>query len=416
LVLGITIGYRALFQDKGTASVSTVENSKSVNQENTQSAKLALKKAVLEALPEMRQAKTDWERSLILRNHVYSGNKVSLPKAEQPVPLTVEKYKAVVSGQSPQLCGGMALTYIGLLQSFDIPAHLSYLATDEAINRSKAASQKSAKPLDTHATVEVFLGSHWVLQDPTFNIQWELEGKPLSILELRQAFLSGQKPTPVTNGYKLLPKRSLQEYYISYQELLGHVEISEFEVLNPQTAGSRKVVATMPPGPSWLYSVETSPLVPASKNEAGTVVRNWDFIEGLPKGWGTLPAAKVSKNQEKKAISVTTDASNSHYQIWSGNEELPPGNYQVRVKGAVLDGGMSIGVLNVTSNKWITTTRYWQGQRDRFSNSDMIVKFSLTEKQPVQIILTNWSYEQDSSIWTVEKVTIAKDKSTNPKQ
>ncbi len=419
LILGIGLGYRFLVQYKNTALISTVQTT--LASRDTEKIKSDLRAAVLEAVPEMSQAKTDWKRAIILRNHVYSGNKVSLPKGKAAIPLTVENYKAVVSGQSPQLCNGMAIVYIGLLQAFGIPSRQVVVASNKAVssrlalNSSGQLNAKSSPP-DTHAMVEVFLEGRWILQDPTFNIQWEQDGKSLSTFELRQAFLSGKKPTPVTNGYKLLPKRSTQEYYIPYNELLGYIEISELEVINPKTAGKSRVVATMPAGPTWRYAVQLSPLVSSSSKVIGTVVRDWDFVGGFPKTWEALPAAKVSKNPNAQGISVTTDASNGHYQIWSSPEELPPGNYQVRVKGAVLDGGMSIGVLDVTGNTFMTTARYWTGQRDRFPNSNMVTKFSLTEKKPVKIILTNWSYEEDSSIWNVERVMIAKEPSTSPKE
>ncbi|MBD2127296.1 transglutaminase domain-containing protein [Microcoleus sp. ZQ-A2] len=222
----------------------------------------------------MKQAKTDWERAIILRDHVYSRNKIFLPIAEVPVPLTVEKYKAIVSGQSPQICTGMSLAYIGLLQAFDIPARLVSLANNEAVNRTQSPKNSAAKIPDTHSTVEVFLDKRWVLQDPSFNTQWELDGKPLGALELRQAYLSKKNPISTTNGRPVLPRRSLQEFYIPYQDVLAYVEISEIEILNPKNAGSFKVVATMPPGPTWRHAVQSSPLAPSLNKEKETRVRD----------------------------------------------------------------------------------------------------------------------------------------------
>ncbi len=375
-----------------------------------------LRAAVLQAVPEMRQAKTDWERAIILRNHVYSKNKVSLPAGELPIPLTIEKYKAVVSGQSPQLCTGMALVYIGLLQAFEIPSRIVNVATSETVNHSQSTDSLNVTNPKTHSTVEVFLDNRWVLQDPTFNIQWELEDKPLGVLELRQAFRSGKNPIPITNGHKLLPKRSVQEYHTPYQSLLSHVEISTIEVLDPRKAGSFKIVATMPPGPTWRYAVESSPLVSSSKDEIGARVRSWNFIKDLSKGWDTLPEAKVSKSSDEQGVLIKTDAFNGHYQLWSAPENLPPGDYQVRVKGTVLDGGLYIGILDATTERFISTGYYWSGQRDRFANSDMMAKFSLKEKKPIKIILANWSYEMKPSTWNLKNVAIAKDKTVSSKQ
>jgi hypothetical protein len=218
-----------------------------------------LQAAVLEAVPEMRSAKTDWQRAIILRDHVYSGNKVALPKGKPPIPLTVENYKLIVSGRLPQLCTGMALTYIGLLQSFGIPARLVNVASREAVNLIKFPEPNSKKSIDTHSIVEVFLDGRWIIQDPTFNIQWELDGKALNVLELREAFLSKKNPIPVSNDRKIFRGRSVQRYYIPYQDLLAYIDISEFEVLDPQLAGSLRPVATMPPGPSWQTLGPSSP-------------------------------------------------------------------------------------------------------------------------------------------------------------
>ncbi|MBD2015735.1 transglutaminase domain-containing protein [Microcoleus sp. FACHB-53] len=372
----------------------------------------------------MKQAKTDWEGAIILRDHVYSRNKIFLPIAEVPVPLTVEKYKAIVSGQSPQICTGMSLAYIGLLQAFDIPARLVSLANNEAVNRTQSPKNSAAKIPDTHSTVEVFLDKRWVLQDPSFNTQWELDGKPLGALELRQAYLSKKNPISTTNGRPVLPRRSLQEFYIPYQDVLAYVEISEIEILNPKNAGSFKVVVTMPPGPTWRHAVQSSPLAPSLNNEKETRVRDWDLSEHLPMGWETLPNAKVWNNSQEKGIGVKTDASNSGYQLWSVPESLPGGDYQVRVKGDVLDGGLYIGVLDTTTQQFISTAYYWSGQRncprnadkdDCFKKSDMMAKFSLKETKPIKIILANWSYEMQSSTWNVKNVAIAKNQTVSSK-
>lgn len=375
-----------------------------------------IRSALLQALPAMKQVKTDSERAIILRDHVYSGNKPSLPAAKEPVPLTVEKYKAIVSGQSPQICTGMSLVYIGLLQAFGIPARLVSLANNEAVNRTQSSENPSAKIPDTHSTVEVFLNNRWVLQDPSFNTQWELDGKSLGILELRQAYLSKKNPIPTTNGRKVLPGRSLQEFYIPYQDLLAHVEIAETEVLNSKNVGSFKVVATMPPGPTWRYAVQSSPLASSLNDKKETRVRDWDFIENLPISWEAAPAANVRNSSKEKGILVKTDASNSDYQIWSATEDLPPGNYQLIVKGAVLDGGININVLDAATNQFIGTAYYWSGQVDRFDKSDMMAKFSLNEKKTIKIILANWSYEMRSSTWKVKSVAIIKDKTVSSKQ
>ena len=383
-----------------------------------------LRAAVLQAVPEIKQAKTDWERAILLRDQIYSGNKMFLPIAPVPVPLTVEKYRAIVSGQSPQICTGMSLAYIGLLQAFDIPARLVSLANHEAVNRTQSPKNPAAKLPDTHSTVEVFLDNRWVLQDPSFNTQWELDGKPLGVLELRQAYLSKKNPISTTNGRKVLPGRSLQEFYIPYQDVLAYVEISEIEILNPKNAGSFKVLATMPPGPTWRHAVQSSPLAPALNDEKETRVRAWDFRENLPSGWEASPGTKVSNGSKEKGFGVKTDASNSSYQLWSAPENLPPGDYQVRVKGDVLDGGLYIGVLDTTTQQFLSTAYYWSGQRncprnadkdDCFKKSDMMAKFSLKETKPIKIILANWSYEMQSSTWNVKNVAIAKEKTVSSK-
>ncbi len=410
LLLCSTIALETSFQawSNSEAEATDEKNAKLAQLGEVDRIKSNLRAAVLQNVPEMRQAQTDWERAIILRDHVYSGNQISPSLGKEPIPVTVENYKAIVSGESHQWCTGMALLYMGLLQVFGIRSRLVNLASGEAVNR-----RHSAKIPDTHSAVEVLLDERWVVQDPTFNMQWELDGNPLGILELRQAFLSNKHPISTTNDRKVLPRRSVQDYYIPYQDLLAHVEISEIEVLDPQKAGKFRVVATMPPGATWRYAVLSSPLSPSSGDEIGTRVRYWDFIKSLPESWETLAAKKVSKSPGAKGILVTTDASNSHYQLWSSLEDLPPGDYQVRVKGAVLNGGINIGVLDTAANKFIANGYYWSGQRDRFAKSDMVAKFTLSETKAVKIILSNWSFSEEPSTWKVENVMIVKERAVS---
>lgn len=169
-------------------------------------------------LPELASM-DDYHKATLLRNFLYSS--VSLGQINSAVQprLTYNVFLKYINGDEPLLCGGISILYKSLLRLYGINSRLINMST------KKPSSQIN---YDTHATVEVFLNHHWILEDPTFNIHWELNGKPLSTSELAKAFSKKQKPLENSDGYPLIANRRIRDYYLPYQKLLNYYEVFDY--------------------------------------------------------------------------------------------------------------------------------------------------------------------------------------------
>jgi len=359
---------------------------------SSQDVKAQLRQAVLENVPAMKDQRDPWRLAVLLRDHVHHATTIGPEKA--PIPLTVEGYQAIAAGRSNQLCYGISVLYHGLMAAFGMESRIVYLASRQTVTRRSGDH--------THTAVEVKLGGQWVLQDPTFNVHWELDGRPLGALDLARAFADGKAPTPKMDGCLTAPGRSLGEYYIPYGDLLAYVEISELEVFGPQ-AGSYRTVKTFPPGPSWRYLTQESNRVPY-RSCIWDILWYWDFSRGPASGWSIMPATRIATAKGGATI-VKTDGSNSGYQLTSPVLDLPAGTYKVRVAGEILEGGMDMGVSDAGTECWIAQSYYRAGS-DQPGGWDMDVGFVLTEERPVQVVMANWSLEGKPSKWDVRSVML----------
>lgn len=114
----------------------------------------------------------------------------------------------------PVLCGNLADIYVGLAQAAGLEARtvsLSLMIRDDRFGA------------DTHVTTEVWLPEFggWVVQDPTFNCLWEVEGKPASALTLHRALLDHRS---IERGPRELPpEKELLNYYIDPRLFFSHL-------------------------------------------------------------------------------------------------------------------------------------------------------------------------------------------------
>lgn len=351
----------------------------------------ALRDEVLAAEPRLQSAKSDWEVAVLLRNHAYSSTKVG--PGSVALPFTLESYQEVRSGSQDLLCYGMSVLYSAMLQAFGLESRFVDLAGPEL-------------GYDTHTTVEVRINDEWVLQDPTFNIHWEAEGKPVGVVELRAAFYDGKRPSPSTDGFPLLPGRSVQEYYIPYEELLANVEIVHRTVFG-HTAGREQSLLTIPPGPTWRYRALQSPLATRPGPQADAKY-NWAFTGGLPKAWKKSKAATVDATLQADKVYIKTSQSNWSYQVWSPTFRLEPGHYQLFLDGTVISGGVQLSMLDVASDTFLGSSLYWQGQDFASRDGGMGLIFEVKHPMEVGIILSNWSFSDEASEWWLQALTLVK--------
>lgn len=150
------------------------------------------------------------------------------------------------------------------------------------------------------------------------------------------------------------------------------------------------------------YLALQSPL--SSELPPGGIVLQWDLLHGIPADWGHLRGTRITAQED--GVAIRTNRSRSSYQIWSPDVELAPGIYEVRIAGAVLAGGLELGVLDVPSDKWTVTAHFWSGQREDFANSEMAANFTVAGKKAIRIILSNFSPKSGSSFWNLRRVTL----------
>ncbi|MEO6393953.1 MAG: transglutaminase-like domain-containing protein, partial [Pyrinomonadaceae bacterium] len=124
-----------------------------------------------------------------------------------------EAYLQMRAG-APVLCGNLADIYVGLAQAAGLTArtvNLGLMIRDERFGA------------DTHVTTEVWLPEFggWVIQDPTFNCHWEVDGKPASALTLHQALMDHRS---IARGPREQPAETeLLNYYIDPRLFFSHL-------------------------------------------------------------------------------------------------------------------------------------------------------------------------------------------------
>jgi hypothetical protein len=75
-------------------------------------------------------------------------------------------------------------------------------------------------------------------------------------------------------------------------------------------------------------------------------------------------------------------------------------------KGAVESGGVSLGALDVTRDRFVAIANYSEYQ-SRGRDIRMGVVFALNRLSRIRIVLSNWHPLNDSSTWTVANLGIA---------
>lgn len=146
--------------------------------------------------------------ALALRNMLY--RMVPLPRdipEKQPptdfMDLSQTVQLALFDEKVGHSCGGLTILYITMLKAFGIEARYVGLF-HEVVD--------AADPVISHATVDVFIDGRWIALDPTFNFSIRSGGERIGWEEARALTLAGEPITFETDGYALLPHRSITEY------------------------------------------------------------------------------------------------------------------------------------------------------------------------------------------------------------
>jgi hypothetical protein len=110
------------------------------------------------------------------------------------------------------LCGGMAKLYLTILNAKGIESRLIYL--------NRALGDR----YDSHTTVEVHIKGHWVICDPTFNVNFEKDGYLLGAQDIHVALMDGsfKRINPIFHGEVTYPAR-LNRYYMHWLPLFNNI-------------------------------------------------------------------------------------------------------------------------------------------------------------------------------------------------
>lgn len=152
----------------------------------------------------VKNASSDFDKAVILREWVRRQvTETGLEVGNLGLSSPVELLKAMQAGKSAS-CGPIAKVYLEVLHANGIPAREIDLCRNPPFDI-----------WDTHVTVEAFLDGKWVLQDPTFNMCWKINGAPASAWEIREYVmhrnLKGSGIDAVNTEF--IPTPSIDSYY-----------------------------------------------------------------------------------------------------------------------------------------------------------------------------------------------------------
>jgi len=146
----------------------------------------------------------------------------------------------------------------------------------------------------------------------------------------------------------------------------------------------------------------------APSDLSGVPVASWIFRSGLPDGWWLNPRASIRAISEGTLLVTAPEKFN--YQLISPDLTVVSGAYQLVLRGKPRSGGITVGVLDVKRDVWVTTSNYFAGQGG-FDNSAMVANFQTTESLTIMIIFANWNIDGASSEWELRQAEL---RSTTP--
>jgi hypothetical protein len=136
----------------------------------------------------------------------------------------------------------------------------------------------------------------------------------------------------------------------------------------------------------------------------GAVLAEWDMRRGSPKGW---TGASVDAMNAAHGDSFDTGSVPWEYELASTPVDLGPGTYAAYLRGSVGFGGLDLGVLDSATSRSLGQSLYWFRQVG-FASGVMAVRFHLSGRTPVQLLLSNWIPSKQSSRWTLRDLRIVR--------
>jgi len=161
------------------------------------------------------------------------------------------------------------------------------------------------------------------------------------------------------------------------------------------------LAVVVPERPTKELSSSETPAQSSNPNP-GSTVSSWSFAGALPRGWTAVADATVKPSAD--TIEVTTGDGRGSYALQGPTLILDTGEYREVIDGSVRDGGLTVGVLDVGSDKWIAFTLY--SAKQNFAGRRMVTSFRLDGKRRVRILLANWRSEDKPSRWHLRSAAV----------
>lgn len=128
----------------------------------------------------------------------------------------------------------------------------------------------------------------------------------------------------------------------------------------------------------------------------------WSFMAGTPRHWAIQGGARAVPGHGGSHVSTTSGAYT--YQFMFGPRRLEPRTYHLQLRGDVLSGGLTLGVIDPITGIWLARKNYFAARRGPIT---ITVPFALRGAAAVMVVIANYSPGQSrSSSWIIDRVRL----------
>jgi hypothetical protein len=150
-------------------------------------------------------------------------------------------------------------------------------------------------------------------------------------------------------------------------------------------------------------SASTPAIVSARTKSVGAgtrIINRWSFANGPPHYWTAVKGTRL--NSASGGTAVTTGGGPQTYQLLGPIVDLRPGSYQLAVTVRVPLGGMSVSLLDLSTQKFITGYPIF-GPTPLLTQS---VGVTLSRRIRAEVVLSNFAKSSTRSKWLVQRVEL----------
>jgi len=162
--------------------------------------------------------------------------------------------------------------------------------------------------------------------------------------------------------------------------------------------------ALISPNALAYYEDRHWPLTTSTELSKSNKLVEWSFLDGMPDTWRVIHGSSIRVNGKKGSVFLTT-AKNFERQLRSPSVSLAPGSYQIVVEGRIVKGGLGLGAEQGTTclgNSFFSADEWLHGG----SAPLMVRPLTLRSNQRIHVALSNWSYPDAASRWSLRRVFI----------